>query len=93
MRDCLVALGTSRVLRVAEFDVPMLTLNDFHIQSIPTTMLVGSIEFDSVLDPQAQEDLATLCITKVNLCVCISRVLIPSFLSSVSRYVSIFKLI
>ena len=93
MRDRLVALGTSRVLRVADFDVPMLTLNDFHIESALTTMPFGSIERDTVLDLQTQEDLATLCITKARLCVCISRILIPPFLSSVSKHESIFKLI
>lgn len=86
MRDRLIALGRSRVFRISDSEVPLLTLEDFDIQSVPTTVFVGPTKFDAVLDPQAQEDLATLCIAKVKLCVCISRVFIPSVLSLVSRH-------
>jgi hypothetical protein len=84
IRDRLIALGSSRILRISDFDVPMLTLDDFHIQSVHTTMFVGS-ECDDILNPQAQMDFAILFIAKVKLCVCISRLLRPPALSSVSK--------
>ena len=84
MIDRLVALETRRVLGISDFDVPMLDLDDFHLQPISTMMFNGLTECDGIFDLQAQEDLATLCIARVRLCVCISRVLTPSFSSLVS---------
>ena len=76
MRDRLVALGMRRPTRVKDedYDVPMLTEDDFEIGPISDSITI--LPQDSVMrDVSAQKDLAQMCIAKAKLCLCISHVL------------------
>lgn len=76
MRDRLVALGMRRPTRVKDedYDVPMLTEDDFEIGPISENITI--IPKDSVIrDVAAQKELAQMCIAKAKLCLCISHVL------------------
>ncbi|KAG9245306.1 fungal-specific transcription factor domain-containing protein [Calycina marina] len=76
MRDRLVALGMRRPTRVKDedYDVPMLTEDDFEIGPIPNNITI--IPKDSLMrDVSAQKELAQMCIGKAKLCLCISHVL------------------
>jgi hypothetical protein len=77
MRDRLVALGMRRPTRVKEedYDVPMLTEEDFETELPPVTNRVVSIEHTLIRDVAAQKELAQLCIAKAKLCLCVSHVL------------------
>ncbi|CUS08759.1 unnamed protein product [Tuber aestivum] len=83
MRDRLVALGMRRPTRIKseDCDVPMLTLDDFSIDTGP-----DGDEEDSVfwscgerqrkeMESRRRKELAILCIQKAKLCMVISRVL------------------
>jgi len=76
MRDRLVALGMRRPTRVKDedYDVPMLTEDDFEIGPISDSITI--LPQDSVMrDISAQKELARMCIAKAKLCLCISHVL------------------
>jgi Fungal specific transcription factor domain len=77
MRDRLIALGMRRPTRIKseDYDVPMLTLDDFELVAIPES--VSCIPADCLLarDVDKQRELAIMCIEKARLCLCISRVL------------------
>lgn len=76
MRDRLVALGMRRPTRVKDedYDVPMLTEDDFEIGPISDSITI--LPKDSVMrDVSAQRELAHMCIAKAKLCLCISHVL------------------
>jgi hypothetical protein len=77
MRDRLIALGMRRPTRIKDedFDVPMLTENDFEIQVLPDNVTVINSDCTLMRDLAMQRELATLCIYKAKLCVCISRML------------------
>jgi len=77
MRDRLVALGMRRPTRVKDedYDVPMLTEDDFEIRALdPNNSIVGS-EGGIIRNEEAQRNLAHMCIAKAKLCLCISHVL------------------
>lgn len=77
MRDRLVALGMRRPTRIKEedYDVPMLTLDDFEIMPLDPENKTISPDCKMIRDVTMQKDLAMLCIAKAKLCLCISHVL------------------
>lgn len=76
MRDRLVALGMRRPTRVKDqdYDVPMLTEEDFEIKALPETNRIMP-NCTLARDLEAQRELAQMCIAKAKLCLCISHVL------------------
>lgn len=89
-RDQLVAWGTRRapLIKPDEYDVPMLTLEDFNIEDL--TQILPSLSEEIVLarniDRQKQD--ATLFIEKTRLCVCIGSVLDPKAMLSMGEHPS-----
>ncbi|KAF2735243.1 hypothetical protein EJ04DRAFT_492095 [Polyplosphaeria fusca] len=77
MRDRLIALGMRRPTRIKseDFDVPMLTLDDFEIAAIPDSISCLPPDCRVARDADMQRQLATMCIEKAKLCLCISQVL------------------
>ncbi|KAH7318594.1 cutinase transcription factor 1 [Stachybotrys elegans] len=77
MRDRLIALGMRRPTRIKDedFDVPMLTEQDFDIQALPENNTVISHACTLMRDLSMQRELAIMCIYKAKLCVCISHML------------------
>ncbi|GJN75261.1 cutinase transcription factor 1 beta [Purpureocillium lilacinum] len=77
MRDRLIALGMRRPTRIKDedFDVPMLVEADFEIQALPESNTVIPKECRLMRDVAMQRELATMCIAKAKLCVCISHML------------------
>lgn len=77
MRDRLIALGMRRPTRIKteDFDVPMLTLDDFEIASIPDSITCIPADCRVARDVDVQKQLAIMCIEKARLCLCISHVL------------------
>jgi hypothetical protein len=81
MRDRLVALGMRRPTRVKDedYDVPMLTEDDFEIGPISDNITIVSRDCTLVRDVGAQRQLAQMCIAKAKLCLCISHVLTAQY--------------
>jgi hypothetical protein len=77
MRDRLVALGMRRPTRVKDedYDVPMLTEDDFEIAPLAENSTIIPQECTVIRDVEAQRELAQMCIAKAKLCLCISHVL------------------
>lgn len=77
MRDRLVALGMRRPTRIKDedYDVPMLTLDDFEVEPLAADNTTISPDCKMIRDVAMQRDLAYLCIAKAKLCLCISHVL------------------
>lgn len=77
MRDRLIALGMRRPTRIKseDFDVPMLTLDDFEITPIPDSITCIPADCKVARDVDIQRQLAIMCIEKARLCLCISHVL------------------
>jgi hypothetical protein len=77
MRDRLIALGMRRPTRVKEedYDVPMLTEDDFEIAPLSEYITVVPRECTLARDIEAQRELVQMCIAKAKLCLCISHVL------------------
>ncbi|KAH9870689.1 hypothetical protein IAQ61_006167 [Plenodomus lingam] len=77
MRDRLIALGMRRPTRIKseDFDVPMLTLDDFELTPIPDSVTCIPAECRVARDAGLQKQLAIMCIEKARLCLCISHVL------------------
>ncbi|KAI9839841.1 MAG: hypothetical protein M1819_000031 [Sarea resinae] len=77
MRDRLIALGMRRPTRIKDedYDVPMLTLDDFELEPIPQHYSCISPECVLARDVQKRRQLAILCIEKAKLCLCVSQVL------------------
>jgi hypothetical protein len=77
MRDRLIALGMRRPTRIKseDFDVPMLTLDDFEIAPIPDSITCIPADCRVARDVNVQRQLAIMCIEKARLCLCISHVL------------------
>ncbi|KAL5393415.1 hypothetical protein DPSP01_000235 [Paraphaeosphaeria sporulosa] len=77
MRDRLIALGMRRPTRIKseDFDVPMLTLDDFEISAIPDSVTCVPADCRAARDVGLQRQLAIMCIEKARLCLCISHVL------------------
>ncbi|KAG4034194.1 hypothetical protein MFRU_003g01670 [Monilinia fructicola] len=81
MRDRLIALGMRRPTRVKDedCDVPMLTEDDFEIKALDPRNTIISSECSLIRDVDAQRDLALMCISKAQLCLCISQVLVAQY--------------
>ncbi|KIW06587.1 uncharacterized protein PV09_02303 [Verruconis gallopava] len=77
MRDRLIALGMRRPTRIKteDYDVPMLTLEDFDIRAIPESVTCVPADCLVARDVSKQRTLAIMCIQKAKLCLCISHVL------------------
>lgn len=77
MRDRLIALGMRRPTRIKteDFDVPMLTLDDFELSPLPENITCLPPDCRIARDVNAQRQLAIMCIEKARLCLCISHVL------------------
>jgi hypothetical protein len=77
MRDRLITLGTQRPLRIkqGDFDVPMLSLQDFDLQQLSPSNVTIPGQHAILKDMVAQEELAVICIAKVQLCFYIGCVL------------------
>ena len=77
MRDRLIALGMRRPTRIKseDFDVPMLTLDDFELAPLPDSIKCLPATCRIARDVDAQRQLAIMCIEKARLCLCISHVL------------------
>lgn len=81
MRDRLVALGMRRPTRVKDddYDVPMLTEEDFEIVPIPENITIIPRDCTLMRDVEALRQLAKMCIAKAKLCLCISHVLTTQY--------------
>lgn len=81
MRDRLVALGMRRPTRVKDedYDVPMLTEDDFEIGILPMSNSIIPSSDHLVRDVEAQKQLAQMCIAKAKLSVCVSHVLTAQY--------------
>ncbi|KAF2657530.1 hypothetical protein K491DRAFT_690990 [Lophiostoma macrostomum CBS 122681] len=77
MRDRLIALGMRRPTRIKteDFDVPMLTLDDFELAPLPDHISCLPPDCHLARDVDMQRQLAIMCIEKAKLCLCISHVL------------------
>lgn len=77
MRDRLIALGMRRPTKIKDedWDVPMLTLDDFDFATVLPTSCAVSQNSTLMQDTAKQRDLAVMCIEKAKLCMCISHVL------------------
>lgn len=77
MRDRLIALGMRRPTRIKseDFDVPMLTLDDFELAPVPESVTCIPADCKVARDVESQRQLAVMCIEKARLCLCISHVL------------------
>lgn len=77
MRDRLIALGMRRPTRIKseDFDVPMLTMDDFEVAAIPDSVTCVPADCRAARDVGLQRQLAIMCIEKARLCLCISHVL------------------
>jgi len=80
MRDRLIALGMRRPTRIKDedFDVPLLELDDFEIGSA-TSINCLPASCTLLRDVDKQRHLATLCVEKSKLCICISHVLAAQY--------------
>ncbi|RYC78408.1 Cutinase transcription factor 1 beta [Fusarium oxysporum f. sp. narcissi] len=76
-RDRLIALGMRRPSRIhdGDFNVPMLEESDFEIEVFPEDSNILPRQCAVVRDITMQQELAALCIAKVQLCICIGHVL------------------
>jgi hypothetical protein len=72
MRDRLVA--PTRI-KDEDYDVPMLTEDDFEIQALDENNSVIGKDCKLIHDTSMQRELAQMCIAKAKLCLCISHVL------------------
>ena len=81
MRDRLVALGMRRPTRIKEedYDVPMLTEDDFEIRALDKSNSVIGNDCKLMHDTSMQRELAQMCIAKAKLCLCISHVLTAQY--------------
>lgn len=76
MRDRLIALGMRRPTKIKDedFDVPMLTIDDFEFAPIAPNSCIDS-NCKLMQDPSMQREMAIMCVEKAKLCICISHVL------------------
>jgi hypothetical protein len=77
MRDRLIALGMRRPTRIKteDYDVPMLTIDDFDLVAIPDSVTCVPADCHIARDVEKQRQLVVMCIEKAKLCLCISHVL------------------
>ena len=76
-RERLVALGMRRPTRIREedYNMPMLTLDDFNFDSLPETLTSVSSGCVVARSVESQRQLAVLCIEHAKLSICISQIL------------------
>ncbi|KAK5168092.1 uncharacterized protein LTR77_006660 [Saxophila tyrrhenica] len=77
MRDRLIALGMRRPTRIKnkDFDVPMLTMDDFEIHELSDRPSCIPAECKVMRNAEMQRQLAVMCIEKTKLCVAMSHIL------------------
>lgn len=77
MRDRLIALGMRRPTKIknGDFDVKMLTIDDFDIAALPDHLTCVPADCTILRDTEKQRRLAVMCIENAKLCMCISSVL------------------
>ncbi|KAI0129950.1 transcription factor CTF1 [Xylariales sp. AK1849] len=77
MRDRLIALGMRRPTRIKDedFDVPMLEESDFEIGPLADDVQVVNHDCTLIRDVLMQQQLASMCVAKAKLCLCISQML------------------
>ena len=77
MRDRLIALGMRRPTRIKgeDFDVPMLAEDDFDMSILPEDNDIIPLECTLLRDIDMQRELATMCVYKAKLCLCVSHML------------------
>ncbi|KAK6079400.1 cutinase transcription factor 1 beta [Seiridium cupressi] len=77
MRDRLIALGMRRPTRIKDedYDVPMLEEGDFEIGPLADDVQVVNHDCTLVRDVLMQQQLASMCVAKAKLCLCISQML------------------
>jgi hypothetical protein len=82
IRANLVALGTRQPMRIKDedYDVPMLTEDDFELAAVPESMNIISPDCSLARDVKAQRELAQMCVAKAKLCLCISHILSKQYL-------------
>ncbi|KAH8647523.1 fungal-specific transcription factor domain-containing protein [Ilyonectria robusta] len=81
MRDRMIGLGMRRPFQISEdYNVPMLTVDDFEVAEIPQRITCVAADCAVARDPVVQRRLATMCIAKVNLCLCVGRILSKHYL-------------
>ena len=81
MRDRLIALGMRRPTRIKneDCDVPMLVLEDFDTDPLPTELVRMLGGCPVIRDASKRTKLARMCIEKARLCLCISHVLTAQY--------------
>ena len=77
MRDRLIALGMRRPTRIKDkdFDVPMLTVQDFDMEVLPEGPSCIPTDCKVLRDIEVQRKLAVMCTEKAKLCMAMSHVL------------------
>lgn len=81
IRDRLIALGTRRPPRIrnGDFDVPMLTEDDFELDPLPLNLVKLLGEPPSIVDSNKRKTLAMTCIELAKLTICVSHVLASQY--------------
>ncbi|KAI9691808.1 MAG: hypothetical protein M1822_007880 [Bathelium mastoideum] len=81
MRDRLIALGMRRPTRIKneDYDVPMMTIDDFELSPLPDYITCVPADCAIARDVDKQRQLASMCIEKTKLCLCISQVLTTQY--------------
>lgn len=81
IRDRLLALGIRRParLRHQDFNVPMLTPDDFETPSVPLAMLTSICDWQFLQDAGLQKTLTMTLINLARLCVCVGNVLFSQY--------------
>ncbi|GAB7361017.1 hypothetical protein MBLNU230_g1060t1 [Neophaeotheca triangularis] len=77
MRDRLIALGMRRPTKIKnkDFDVPMLTEDDFETTVLPDGPSCIPASCTIMRDAEKQRQSAVMCVEKAKLCICVSDVL------------------
>lgn len=81
MRDRLVAIGMRRPIRIKddEYDVPMLTIDDFETNALPPELCRMLGGCSAVRDGSKRLTLARMCIAVSEVCKCITQVLATQY--------------
>ncbi|KAH7125930.1 cutinase transcription factor 1 beta [Dactylonectria macrodidyma] len=77
MRDHLLALGMRQPSRIQakQREIQMLQVSDFEIELLPDEITILPAEGVCLRDIAVQQELAALCVAKVQLCVCIGNMI------------------
>lgn len=81
IRDRLLALGIRRPARIRQddFDVPMLTLDDFETNAFSDNPVDFLADVSAEQDPETRKTLAITTIGLARLCVCIGNILVSQY--------------